>query len=88
MPRLNIEAYREYMAQREEQAVHASEKTEQHKPAPLLYTVEDLRMLLNIGRSKAYELVNMKGFPVVTLGRRKLIHVGELNDWLKKNTVA
>lgn len=45
-------------------------------------TVDELAAAYGIGRSKAYELVNVPGFPAVRLGRRIIIPCDMLRDWL------
>ena len=37
-------------------------------------TVKDLQEILHIGKSKAYELCKLKGFPVIKIGSKKLIY--------------
>ena len=37
---------------------------------------------LGISRSKAYELINTPGFPIVRLGKRVVIPVQGLNEWM------
>jgi len=48
------------------------------------YDVKELQQVLGIGRSKAYELVNAKGFPSFRIGRKVLINAAELELWMKK----
>ena len=48
----------------------------------LTYTVVELAQVLNIGKNSAYELANSKNFPVINIGRKKLIPVVALNKWL------
>jgi len=47
-------------------------------------SVEEMGKKLGIGRPKAYELSRMKGFPAVTIGRRTLIPIKALEEWLKQ----
>ena len=56
-----------------------------HSSEPLAYTVTDLQKALRIGRVTAYQLVNREGFPTLRLGKRILIPVAELKEWLAKN---
>ena len=45
-------------------------------------TVEEMAEYLNIGRKTAYELVNSKGFPSFRIGKRILVNVEKLNEWI------
>lgn len=47
-----------------------------------LLTVSDLANQLKISRSKAYSLVNQKGFPVIKLGKCIRISQKQLKKWL------
>lgn len=48
----------------------------------MVYTVEDVQKMLNIGRKQAYELVNSGKFPAKKLARKILIPKKTFNDWL------
>ena len=50
----------------------------------LVLSVTDLAETLGIGRSKAYELIAREDFPSARLGRRIVIPVDALNEWLKR----
>ena len=47
-------------------------------------TVKELIDFLNVGRKKAYELVNSKGFPAFRIGRKVLISRDGLERWIKE----
>lgn len=47
-----------------------------------LLTVSDLANQLKISRSKAYTLVNQKGFPVIKIGKCIRISQKQLKKWL------
>lgn len=49
------------------------------------YSVLELGAVLGIGRNGAYALVHQEGFPAVKLGKRIVIPVDALHEWLKKN---
>ncbi len=49
----------------------------------LAYNVTELAQVLGIGRNKAHSLTNEPGFPIVHLGRRKLIPIRALEAWLE-----
>lgn len=48
-------------------------------------SVEELVAYFKISRSKVYELVHTDGFPTLRLGRRILIPVDKLMDWVNEN---
>ncbi len=54
------------------------------EPAPkLALTIKEMARSLSIGLPAAYELVHIEGFPVITLGKKKLIvPVAKLEEWL------
>ena len=47
-------------------------------------SVTELGTALGIGRNGAYALVHQEGFPAVKLGKRIVIPVDALKEWLKK----
>lgn len=47
-----------------------------------LMTIEQLKEFLKISRSKAYELVKLKGFPTIKIGKCIRINKDELLKWL------
>jgi len=44
----------------------------------LTVTVPEMAQMLGIGRIKAYELANIKGFPAIRLGKRIVVPVDQL----------
>lgn len=48
-------------------------------------SVEELAERLGIGRTLAYQLARQKGFPAMKIGKRIVIVVKELEEWLSKN---
>ena len=50
----------------------------------LTVTVHALAQMLGIGRIKAYELANIKGFPEIRLGKRIVVPVDQLKKWLEE----
>ena len=54
------------------------------EPVPkLALTIKEMAQSLSIGLPVAYELVHIEGFPVITLGKKKLIiPVAKLEEWL------
>ena len=51
----------------------------------LTLTVEEAAKKTGLGINKMYELVNAKGFPAITVGRRKLIVKSKFTEWLEDN---
>ena len=49
------------------------------------YSVSELGAVLGIGRNGAYALVQQEGFPAIKLGKRIVIPVEALKEWLKQN---
>jgi len=45
-------------------------------------TVKEMGRELGISLPKAYEITNVKGFPILTVGRRKIIPVAAFKKWL------
>lgn len=52
----------------------------------LVYSIPEVGELLGISRPKAYELANRADFPVLQVGRRKVVPRAALNEWLVKNS--
>ena len=50
----------------------------------LTVTVPEMAQMLGIGRIKAYELANIKGFPAIRLGKRIVVPVDQLKKWLEE----
>lgn len=47
-------------------------------------TVQEIQEVLNLGRTKIYELVNQPDFPKVKMGRKILIPESEFNSFMKR----
>ncbi len=54
---------------------------------PIMLSAKNVANALGISESKAYELFRSKGFPVIVLGRRKLVAKDKLIEWLNKQSV-
>jgi excisionase family DNA binding protein len=52
----------------------------------LTISIDEMATMLAIGKSKAYELSRQKGFPVLQLGRRKLIPLEGLKTFINNNS--
>ena len=49
----------------------------------LTITVPELATALNIGRNAAYALFHSEGFPAVQIGKRLVIPIESLHEWLR-----
>ena len=54
----------------------------------LTLTVEEFAGMMNISRPKAYEMTHIQGFPVLTVGRKRLILLREIDSWLSKRVAG
>ena len=52
----------------------------------LSISVKELLEALGISKPIAYKLANSKGFPILQIGRRKVIPIKKLEKWLEENT--
>jgi len=51
----------------------------------IVYTVDDIRKLLGIGRKQAYELANSGQFPIKRIGTKIVISKEIFLKWLNSN---
>lgn len=51
----------------------------------VLYTIEDIQRIFQIGRTKAYALVASAGFPTIRINKKTLVPKKQLNEWIDKN---
>lgn len=54
----------------------------------LVYSVKETAQVLNIGMNSAYNLVNSKDFPKITLGRKILVPKKALEQWIESQSVS
>jgi excisionase family DNA binding protein len=54
----------------------------------LVYSVKETAQVLNIGMNAAYNLVNSKSFPKITLGRKILVPKKALEQWLDTHSIT
>lgn len=52
----------------------------------LIISVTELSKVFCISKSITYKLANSKDFPILQIGRRKVIPVKKLEKWLEENT--
>lgn len=55
---------------------------------PLYMSVEDVRDVLRISRTRAYEIIHADGFPAVWFGRRCIIPRDKFLAWIDACTSA
>jgi excisionase family DNA binding protein len=52
----------------------------------LTISVEEMAKELGISKPTAYTLANSEGFPILKIGKRKVVPVQGLQEWVKRNT--
>ena len=57
---------------------------EQSANQKMAYSITEMAEALGIGRNKAHELTKEPNFPIIALGRRKVIPVKALGEWLER----
>lgn len=55
---------------------------------PVVIDAKTLAKVMGISLSKSYELFRSKGFPCISLGRRKIVPKDKLIEWLNKSAGA
>ena len=55
---------------------------------PIMLSVPQLAVVLNISRSGAYALVRSDGFPSLKIGSRIVIPKDKLQDWINENCLS
>lgn len=48
-------------------------------------SITELANVLGISRPFAYKLVQVPGFPIIKVGKRKLVPITAFNEWLNSN---
>ena len=56
-------------------------KLEKIQTETVFYDADDLARIMKIGKTKAYNLMNYKGFPVQKIGKRKIVESQALQRW-------
>lgn len=51
----------------------------------LTVSVKELAEMLSIGKNHAYELVKIEDFPSIKFGKRIVIPIDALKEWLTRN---
>lgn len=57
---------------------------ENHKNQKLV-SIQEFAKIYGIGVSKARVLVNVKGFPCIKNGKKTLVLLSKVDEWLEKN---
>lgn len=52
----------------------------------MVLTVEEAGKMLGVSRPTAYQLSRSKGFPTIRIGRRVLVPVEQLKEWIAAQT--
>ncbi len=52
---------------------------------PDVLTAKDLQAYLHISRAGAYNLLSRADFPTLHIGKRKLVTLCNLQEWMSKN---
>ena len=53
------------------------------KHEKLTYSVPEAAEVLGVSTSNMYQIIKMQGFPVIVLGKRRLIPVKSLEKWIE-----
>jgi excisionase family DNA binding protein len=59
-------------------------ETDQRRPARLLLSVEEAGAMLGLGRTKMFELVASGALGSVTIGRRRLVALEEIEAFVER----
>ena len=58
------------------------------KVLPSFYKVEEIQLMLGIGRNSAYKLVNRSDFPTVRVGNRIVIPMDLFHEWIDRQAIG
>ena len=50
----------------------------------LTYTVQEAAQVLGVSTSNMYQIIRMQGFPVIVIGKRRLIPIKKLETWMEE----
>lgn len=53
-------------------------------PPKKTYTIPEAAAVLGVSTSSMYQIIRMKGFPVIVLGKRRIIPIKELDRWMEE----
>lgn len=52
---------------------------------PEMITVRDIKNHLHVSQERVYQIINLKGFPAMKLGKRYYIQKDKYLKWLEEN---
>jgi excisionase family DNA binding protein len=52
----------------------------------LTLSIPEVAQVLGVSKPTAYALANSKGFPILKIGKRKVVPVRQLQIWIDKNS--
>lgn len=52
---------------------------------PIMLNAEDIKVIMNISRAGAYQLMHREDFPTITVGKRLLTPRDEFLSWVNQN---
>lgn len=52
----------------------------------LVMNVKEMAAMLGISAPKAYDMTHIEGFPVLMVGKRRLVPIDAFKKWLEKQT--
>ena len=64
----------------------ATKLNQEQNAKKCVYTVDEIRMMLGIGKNEAYRLTHSKNFPAIRIGNRIVIPKEELRKWISVHT--
>ena len=53
---------------------------------PVVLNANDIAIVLNISRAKSYELLHSAGFPVIKIGKRRVVPKDRFMEWIAQQT--
>ena len=53
----------------------------------IILTIPEVALLLRIGKSKAYEMAKLPGFPVIRIGKSLRVLKSQLDIWLQNQSI-
>ena len=73
---------------KEDNFINTSKSNEKWAPQNRTYTVNDIAVILGIGRASAYKLANSGLFKTIRIGNMSRISRKSFEDWLKMEKVG
>ena len=55
---------------------------------PVILKADDIAQILRTSKTRAYELMNSKGFPTLKIGYRLVVPKDKFIDWIDKNATG